>query len=93
MISLGSSALRIFVALEPCDIGKGFDGLLAAALAHVEGERLGTDALFVFTNKRRNRVKLLHFDGTGLWVAAKRSWRRAASAGRRPASPRSARCA
>jgi len=72
MISLGSSALRIFVALEPCDMRKGFDGLLAAALAHVEGERLGTDALFVFTNKRRNRVKLLHFDGTGLWVAAKR---------------------
>ena len=28
MISLGSSALRIFVALEPCDMRKGFDGLL-----------------------------------------------------------------
>jgi transposase len=30
------------------------------------------NALFVFPNKRRHRIKLLYFDATGLWVAAKR---------------------
>ena len=63
--------LRIFVAVEPCDMRKSFNGLYA-----VVGETLGENpqggALFAFTNKRRNRLKLLYFDGTGLWVLAKR---------------------
>ncbi len=72
MIALGNAALKIFVALQPCDMRKSFNGLFDIASNHLEDQRLGCDTLFVFVNKRRNRIKLLYFDGTGLWVAAKR---------------------
>jgi len=70
MLSFAGS-LKVFVALEACDMRKGFNGLHALA-----AERLGEDprqgAVFVFTNRRRTRLKLLYWDGTGLWVMTKR---------------------
>lgn len=66
-----SSTQRIYLAVEPVDMRKQFNGLWALAV-----ERLREDpfsgALFVFTNKDRDRVKILSWDGTGVWVAAKR---------------------
>ena len=63
--------LKVFVAIAPCDLRANFNGLWTAAQ-----ERLGEDpksgALFVFGNRRHNRVKLLYFDGTGVCVLAKR---------------------
>ena len=88
MIGLGTSALKIFLAVEPCDMRKGFNGLATAAVEHL-GQRLSRDALFVFTNKRHTRVKVLCFDGTGLWLATKRlergtfSWPPASEPGQR----------
>lgn len=65
------SHLKVFLATEACDLRKSFNGLYALA-----SQRLGEDprqgALFVFTNRRRNRIKLLYFDGTGLCVLTKR---------------------
>ena len=63
--------LKVFVATAPCDLRASFNGLWSAAQ-----ERLGEDpksgALFVFGNRRHNRIKLLYFDGTGLCLMAKR---------------------
>ena len=70
MLSFAGS-LRVFLAVEPCDMRKGFEGLHGLV-----GERLREDvrggALFVFTNKRHTRLKVLYFDGTGLWLMTKR---------------------
>lgn len=66
MLSFPSS-LKIFLAVEPCDMRKGFNGLHALVAERLaEDPRLG--ALFVFTNARRNRLKMLYWDSTGLWV-------------------------
>ncbi len=66
-----TSATRIFLALEPVDMRKQFNGLWSAA-----AERLGEDpksgAVFGFINKDRTRLKLLYWDGTGVWLLAKR---------------------
>jgi transposase len=74
VLNLTANALKVFLALDPCDIRKSFNGLQQLAEDQL-GAIPARDALFVFTNKRRNRrnrLKLLYFDGTGLWVAAKR---------------------
>ena len=63
--------LRVFVAVEPCDMRKSFNGLHAAVTEKLSEDPV-SGALFAFTNKRRNRLKLLYWDGTGLWVLAKR---------------------
>ena len=63
--------LRVFVAVEPVDMRKQCDGLWAVARDHL-GEDPKGGALFGFTNKTRNRLKLLYFDRTGVWVFAKR---------------------
>jgi transposase len=65
------SALRIYLAVEPVDMRKHFDGLWTLAQERLqEDPRQG--AVFVFVNKDRDRVKLLYWDGTGPWVFAKR---------------------
>jgi len=63
--------LRILLAVDPVDMRKQFNGLWAEA-QHWLGEDPFGGSLFVFTNKRRNMVKLLYWDGSGTWVFAKR---------------------
>jgi transposase len=63
--------LKVFVATAPCDLRLSFNGLWSAAQQQL-GEDPGSGALFVFGNRRRNRIKILYFDGTGVCVLAKR---------------------
>lgn len=65
------SHLKVFVATAPCDLRMNFNGLWAAASQQL-GEDPKSGALFVFGNRRRNRIKILYFDGTGVVVLAKR---------------------
>ena len=72
MINLTNASLKIYLALQPCDMRKSFNGLAEIATEHL-GQELVKEAIFAFVNKRRNRLKLLYFDGTGLWVASNAS--------------------
>jgi len=76
---------KIYLALAPVDMRKQFNGLWVAAREHL-GEDPRQGAVFVFANRTRDRVKLLYWDGTGVWVLAKRlekgrfTWPRASGA-------------
>jgi transposase len=70
MLSL-SPATRIFVAVEPLDMRRGFNGL-STWVQTVLQEEPTSGHWFVFLNKRRNRLKILTYDGSGLWLLSKR---------------------
>lgn len=70
MFSL-SPATRIFVALNPVDMRRSFNGLYSDVQVVLEQNPL-SGHIFLFTNKLRNRVKVVFWDGSGLWVCAKR---------------------
>jgi transposase len=63
-------AVRIWLALAPADLRKGFD-----ALAELVRQHLGDDPLsghvFVFRNRRSDRIKLLYWDSDGYVIVYK----------------------
>lgn len=70
MFGLGP-ATKIYLSVEAVDMRKGFDGLYGLVR-----DCLGQDPLsghlFLFTNRTHTRLKALVWDGSGLWVCAKR---------------------
>jgi transposase len=66
-----SGSLKVFVAVEACDMRRGFNGLHALVTERL-GEDLKNGALFVFSNRRHTRLKIICWDGTGIWVLTKR---------------------
>lgn len=70
MIPIGP-ATRIYLATGATDLRKSFDGL-SDLVRHEFGEDPLSGHLFLFTNQRKNRLKLLYWDGSGTWVCCKR---------------------
>jgi transposase len=70
VLSLPAS-VRIYVAAEPVDLRRGFDGLAAATRSLIGVDPLNGH-VFVFLNRRRNRIKLLVWDRTGFVLLYKR---------------------
>jgi transposase len=66
-----SPPIRIFLCVLPTDMRRGFDGLMRMAEEHLQQNVLD-GGLFVFVNRRRDRVKLLYWDGDGLCLWQKR---------------------
>jgi transposase len=70
MIHLPAS-VRVYLATSPCDMRRGFDGLHALVNAGMQLDAFAGH-LFVFANRRRDRVKILYWDRDGFAVWAKR---------------------
>ena len=70
MFGLGL-ATKICLSVEAVDMRKGFEGLHGLVRDHLGQDPL-SGHLFLFTNKTKTRLKALVWDGSGLWVCAKR---------------------
>ena len=66
-----SRTTRVFLSIDPTDMRKGFDGLFAL-VEHVIRENPFSGHLFVFRNRRRDRLKILWWDRDGLAIFYKR---------------------
>lgn len=63
--------VTVHVYSEPCDMRKSFDALSALVTQHMRLEVTSGD-VFLFVGRNRRYAKVLHWDGTGLCVYAKR---------------------
>jgi transposase len=65
------ASVRIFLCLEPADMRRSFDGL-SGIVRSIIRESPTCGHLFVFRNKRRDRVKILWWDRDGFAIFYKR---------------------
>lgn len=65
------SGVEIYLALEPIDMRLSFDRLSGLAKEQI-GYDARSGALFVFFGRRRDALKVLFFDGTGMCIFYKR---------------------
>jgi transposase len=70
MFGVGT-ATRVYLAVGATDMRKGFEGLHGLVRQRLELDPL-SGHLFLFCNRTRTRLKVLFWDGSGLWVCAKR---------------------
>lgn len=70
MIPVGP-ATRIYLAAGATDLRKSFEGLSDLVRHRLKGDPL-SGHLFGFANRRRTRIKLIYWDGSGLWLCTKR---------------------
>jgi len=67
-----SDAMPIYLFTSPTDMRKSFDGLSGLVGQHFDASSLTDGSLFVFVNRRRDRMKVMYFDGDGLAIWYKR---------------------
>lgn len=70
MISF-DSVDSIYVAQGPTDLRKGIDQLASMVQGVFELDPFD-DALYLFCNRTRNKLKILYWDGSGFWLLNKR---------------------
>jgi len=63
--------MRVLVAIEPVDMRKGIDGLVAVCRQRLQADPM-SGTLFVFCSRRGHTLKILVYDGQGFWLCQKR---------------------
>lgn len=62
---------QVWLALEPVDMRLGIEGL-SLRVQQALGKAPCDGSAYAFCNKRGNRIKLLVWDGVGVWLSVRR---------------------
>ena len=62
---------KIYMAQGYTDLRKGIDGYASIILDHLQSDPF-EDALYIFCNRQRDKLKCLYWDGSGFWLLYKR---------------------
>ena len=65
------ASVRVYLCLSPTDMRRSLDGLHAQVRDHLQLDAFAGH-LYIFSNKRKDRLKVLYWDGDGFAVWAKR---------------------
>lgn len=65
------AATEVWLVVEPLDMRTGIDGL-SLRIQNTLGRSPCDGTAYAFRNRRQNRVKLLIWDGTGVWLCQRR---------------------
>ena len=71
MISIGAGTTKVYLATGATDLRRGFNGLYIL-IEHQLGRNPLSGDLYVFTNRRRDLIKIFFWEAGGMWVCAKR---------------------
>ena len=71
MSGLIGAPVQIWLAVAPVDMRRGIDGL-SSVVQQALGQVPCAGAAFVFRNRSGNRLKLLLWDGNGVWCCQRR---------------------
>jgi transposase len=65
------ACVRVYLCLSPCDMRLSFDGLHALVRDHLQLDAFAGH-LYLFANRRKDRLKILYWDGDGFAIWTKR---------------------
>jgi transposase len=65
------ASVRVYLCLSPCDMRRSFDGLHALVRDHLQLDAFAGH-LYLFANRRKDRLKILYWDRSGFAIWAKR---------------------
>jgi transposase len=65
------ASVRVYLCLSPCDMRRSFDGLHTLVRDHLQSDAF-SGHLYLFANRRRDRLKILYWDRDGFAIWAKR---------------------
>ena len=65
------ASVRVYLCLNPCDMRRSFDGLHALVREHLQLDAFAGH-LYLFANRRKDRLKILYWDRSGFASWAKR---------------------